>query len=165
MNETPSPPIEQLDGLTFARLLSGALTIGHRPRLRGLKRLRDVGVTHVATILSMPENPEAIGSATRSAGLEWLWINLGSTKSLPARRRPDIAEGLRSIEAILGAGGRIYLHCSAGIHRTGMISAALLFYLGHDDHAVSDCLRALRPVTADGVGAERLEWARSFARD
>jgi hypothetical protein len=45
-----------------------------------------------------------------------------------------------------------------------MIAAALLFSLGHDDAQVSELLIALRVVTAEGVGAERLEWARSFAR-
>jgi protein-tyrosine phosphatase len=144
-------------------LLAGALTIGHRPRLRALTQLRDGGVTHIVTVLSRPENPDAIAAAAQRAGLAWFWIDLGSTKSLPARRKPEIVEALRSLEAILGSGGRIYLHCSAGIHRTGMIAAALLFHLGCDDLAVTECLKALRPVTAEGVGAERIEWARSFA--
>lgn len=141
----------------------GGLAIGHRPALRSLKKLRAAGVTHIATILSQPENPGAIGAAARDAGLEWVWINLGSTKNLPARGKPEIREALQSLSIILENGGWIYLHCSAGIHRTGMISAALLFFLGHDEPVVLECLKALRAVTADGVGAERLDWAKAFA--
>jgi protein tyrosine/serine phosphatase len=66
------------------------------------------------------------------------------------------------MSATLRDGGRIYLHCSAGIHRTGMIAAALLFHLGHDDEQTRAILAALRPLTASDVGEARLDWARSF---
>lgn len=85
-----------------------------------------------------------------------------STKNLPARTRPEIRDALVSLAAILEAGGRIYLHCSAGIHRTGMVAAALLFHLGHGEHATRGALTLLRPITSQGMGAERFEWARSF---
>lgn len=162
MDAGSTPTVESEGGLTFVRLMSGALAIGHRPPLRALKRMREAGVTHVATVLSQQENPHAIAAAARSAGLEWLWIELGSTKILPARTKPEIRDALVSLAAILEAGGRIYLHCSAGIHRTGMIAAALLFHLGHDERATREALALLRPVTSQGMGAERFEWARSF---
>ena len=154
--------IEQRGKLTFLRIGEGALAIGHRPPLRALPAMREAGVTHVTTVLSRAENAEVIGAAAKQAGIAWQWIELGSTKSLPARRRADILEGLRAMTATLEAGGRIYLHCSAGIHRTGMIAAALLFHLGHDEHQTSAMLAALRPLTASDVGEARLDWARSF---
>jgi protein tyrosine/serine phosphatase len=93
----------------------------------------------------------------------WIWIELGSTKSLPRRRRPDILNALRTMVSALQEQGRIYLHCSAGIHRTGMIASALLFHLGCDEEQIRRTLAALRPLTAADVGEARLEWARSFA--
>jgi hypothetical protein len=150
-------------GLRFVRLGAGALAIGHRPRLRALIGMRDAGVTHIATILAQTERPDLIGAAAHAAGLKWKWIAIGSTKNLPARAKPEIKEALRSLAAILAAGGRIYLHCSAGIHRTGMIAAALLYHLGRDAEEVDALLAALRSVTASGVGPERIQWARSFA--
>jgi hypothetical protein len=148
--------------LTFAPLRVGALAIGHRPQLRKLPALREAGVTHVVTVLSSSENPHAIGAAAESAGLSWLWIELGSTKSLPSTRRTDLRDAIENMSAILGAGGRIYLHCSAGIHRTGMMAAALLFHLGHDETQTRQTLALMRAVTAQDMGAERLEWARSL---
>ena len=153
-------PIDEANGFVFARLLSGALAIGHRPPLRAFKRMRDAGFTHIATILSPSEDPQAIGAAAQDAGLEWKWIAIGSTKNLPARDKPEIRESLRSLAAILDRGGRIYLHCSAGIHRTGMIAAALLFHLGHSEVDVREALRSLRHVTAQDMGDERFAWAR-----
>jgi hypothetical protein len=149
--------------LTLAPLREGALAIGHRPQLRKLAALRDHGVTHVVTVLSSSENPHAIGEAAQRAGLDWLWVDLGSTKSLPSARRVDLQDAVAKMAAILRGGGKLYLHCSAGIHRTGMMAAALLFHLGHDEAQTREMLARLRAVTAQDVGAERLEWARKLA--
>lgn len=153
--------IEHAGKLTFVRILSGALAIGHRPPLRALPAMQRAGVTHVATVLSRAEGAEAIGAAVERAGMAWLWIELGSTKSLPQRRKPEVMDALSSMASVLKDGGRIYLHCSAGIHRTGMIAAALLFHLGRDEAQTRATLAALRPLTATDVGEARLEWARS----
>jgi len=155
--------IDHAGKLAFVRILSGALAIGHRPPLRALPAMKRAGVTHVATVLSRAEGAEGIGSTAKRAGMEWLWIELGSTKTLPKRRRPDIAEALRDMESALGGGACIFLHCSAGIHRTGMIAAALLFHLGRDRAQTLQTLTALRPLTAADLGDARLDWAQSFA--
>lgn len=157
--------VEHAGKLTFVRVLSGALAIGHRPPLRAFRAMRGAGVTHVTTVLSRAEGAERIGAAAARAGMDWIWIELGSTKSLPQRRRADIAAAMSAMVAVLDAGGRIYLHCSAGIHRTGMITAALMFHLGRDETQVRAILAALRPLTATEVGDARLDWARSFATD
>jgi len=133
--------------------------------MRAFKRMRDNGVTHVVTVLSRSEHPDSIGAAAREAELEWVWVELGSTKTLPARGKPAIREALCKLAAILNAGGRIYLHCSAGIHRTGMIAAALLFHLGYDESEARAALASLRAVTMRTMGEERFDWARSFARE
>jgi predicted protein tyrosine phosphatase len=164
MGSRPTLNIEKVGKLTFVRIQSGALAIGHRPPLRWLSHMRKAGVTHIVTVLSQQEHPQAIAEAAREAGLAWIWIELGSTKNLPAKAKPEIVEALRSLASVLENNGRVYLHCSAGIHRTGMIAAALLFLLGYNSAQVAETLASLRTVTAEGVGAARLDWARSFAR-
>jgi protein-tyrosine phosphatase len=155
--------LESAAGLTSLRLGNGALAIGHRPPLRALRHMREAGVTHVVSILARAEGPESIEAAARAASLEWIWIELGSTKNLPARRKPDILAALGVLVAALEAGGRLYLHCSAGIHRTGMIAAALMFHLGFDEAQTREAITALRRVTGDDMGQARMDWARSFA--
>lgn len=151
-----------VEALCFVPLRAGALSIGHRPRVRAVARLKAQGVTHVVTALSEAEGPGPIGTAVRNAGLTWIWIPLGSTKVLPARARPDLMAKVDEIAAALEAGARVYLHCAAGIHRTGMLSAALMFRLGCEEDFVRAALATLRPVTAEGVGEARFDWARSF---
>jgi hypothetical protein len=145
------------------RLGAGALAIGHRPPLRALEPMRRAGFTHIATVLAENENPHAIGAAAEAAELGWLWLELGSTKSLPARGKAEIATALATMADILRDGGCLYLHCSAGIHRTGMIAAALMFHLSCSEDDIRAALTALRPITAQDVGEARFEWARSFA--
>ncbi len=157
-----SVEIEELGALRFVRILSGGLAIGHRPAVRALTAMRDAGVTHLVTVLSRTEGAEALGVRAKQAGLEWIWIELGSTKNLPQRRKPNVLAAVHSMTEVLSRGGRIYLHCSAGIHRTGMITAALLFHLGRDEMQTQATLSALRPLTASEVGEGRMDWARAF---
>jgi protein tyrosine/serine phosphatase len=59
--------------------------------------------------------------------------------------------------------GRLLIHCSAGIHRTGMVAYALLRFAGHDAATAREKLRLLRTVTCEGVGEYRLAWAEELA--
>ena len=54
---------------------------------------------------------------------------------------------------------RLYFHCSAGIHRTGFFAYLLLRLRGLDRDAALTELAAIRPVTAEQVGDERIELA------
>jgi protein-tyrosine phosphatase len=64
----------------------------------------------------------------------------------------------------LEEGHHIYIHCSAGIHRTGMIANALLRYLGYTADESEALIAELRTHTAEGVGEHRLAWGDQFAQ-
>jgi protein tyrosine/serine phosphatase len=55
------------------------------------------------------------------------------------------------------------IHCSAGIHRTGMIANALLRSLGLTADEAKAGLLTMRQVTHDGVGEHRLAWGEQFS--
>jgi predicted protein tyrosine phosphatase len=165
MNTERSSTADTSSALAFASVAGGKLALGHRPGRRAYARLKRAGVTHIATILSRAEDAEAIGEAVRQAGFAWLWLDLGSTKNLPSLNDAAIRSAVDALYDALTGGGRVLLHCSAGIHRTGMIAAALLYRLGYDDAGTIACLTAMREITARGVGEARLAWGRSFARN
>jgi protein tyrosine/serine phosphatase len=54
---------------------------------------------------------------------------------------------------------RVYLHCSAGIHRTGFFATLLLRLMPMDAGDILSALAALRPVTAEQVGHDRVSLA------
>lgn len=56
----------------------------------------------------------------------------------------------------------LMIHCSAGIHRTGMITNALLRYLGLSAEDALKKIGLAREHTAAEVGEHRLAWGQSF---
>lgn len=48
--------------------------------------------------------------------------------------------------------------CSAGIHRTGMVTYGLLRSLGNEKTEAAQILQSLREVTSSQVGEDRLLW-------
>ncbi|MBK8978841.1 MAG: tyrosine-protein phosphatase [Planctomycetes bacterium] len=140
----------------------GRLAVGHRPRLRALAALRRSGATHILTLTSESEGARDIERSARDAGLRWLWLPLANGEPPEAARIPVIASMFLGVSEVLAQGGAVFAHCSAGIHRTGMITFALLRYLGHGTVAARELMAALRTVTAERVGARRLEWGDGF---
>ncbi len=95
-------------------------------------------------------------------GIDWIWFPFSA--SLP--HRGDDLLNVRnlyvSIKERLDNPRRIYNHCSAGIYRTGMITYGLLQFLGNDLEKAHRILPALRQVTSDEAGEERLAWCDVF---
>jgi predicted protein tyrosine phosphatase len=149
---------------TFVQVGPGRVALGHRPRKRGLDDLRGGGCTHILTLLGEREGAATIGEAATEAGIEWLWLPLEGGDPPPASRDAEVREVFDRIAALLDQGSAILIHCSAGIHRTGMIAHALLRHLGLSADEARERLRAMRDITASGVGDARLAWGDRFAR-
>jgi protein-tyrosine phosphatase len=137
---------------------AGALSLSHRPGRKNIARLPELGITHVVTLLAEREGANEVGEAIRNAGLTWIWCPLENAlppnEQITASIRPVLAELARLVEG----GAAILVHCSAGIHRTGMFGYALLRQLGLDRAAARAKLIELRAVTGEGVGEGRLAW-------
>jgi len=76
-----------------------------------------------------------------------LWLPLAGAKPV---EDPElliwIKEVFVSLAELLEAGRTVFVHCSAGIHRTGMITNGFLRFLGHDASEAADLLNRMRPV-------------------
>jgi protein-tyrosine phosphatase len=145
--------------LTFFDVGGGQLAVTHRPKLKLLPAMREAGVTHLVTLLSEREGARTVGTAARATGLTWVWVALENGSQPPAEQETRIRSSLTDLVAVLHDGGRIVVHCSAGIHRTGMFSYALLRAAGLTEQEARSGLGHMRSVTAEGVGEQRLGWA------
>jgi Tyrosine phosphatase family len=145
----------------FLDLTPGRLALTHRPKKAALATWRALGVTHVMTLLLEREGARDVGALTAAEGLAWIWcpLNGGDVTT----RFEAVAAGLEAGRAALATAGSVVVHCSAGIHRTGMVGYALLRCVGLDAVAARAKLHALRAVTAEGVGAARLAWGDQIA--
>lgn len=152
-----------LADLRWVNVGEGRMAIGHRPDKKAIKAFKQFGVTHIVTLLSGPEGAMDIGSAARRAGIDWIWFPMRSASRPDAQRLPEIEILFEKLKMTLAAGGSIFIHCSAGIHRTGMITYGMLRSFGLSKDDANTCLRSLRPETAEGLGESRLSF-RSAAK-
>lgn len=143
--------------LTWKPLAGGHLAIGHNPGRNLREQLELQGCTLVVSLLSHNES-----SADESE--RRIRLPLPGAELPKPERTPEILATFERMHAALRDGGRLYLHCSAGLHRTGLIANAFLRYLGYSAEDALALLAELRPLTAEQVGEERLRWGDGFAR-
>lgn len=137
----------------------GWLALTHRPKLRGMPDLRAEGCTRLVTLLSAREGAARIGELAREAGLAWTWLPLETARPPTGDAAwRQVAQGLTALAEFLDAGDAIALHCSAGIHRTGMIAYALLRTLGDPPAQALDHIERMRPITRTGMTRERQDF-------
>lgn len=136
------------------------LRIGPRPKLSAIDHFVSEGVTDVLTLLQPHERPEPIGTAVTRNGLKWHWHPcsaslLSGESALPSR----IIYIAARVWELVAEGSVLYLHCAAGLHRTGMVVYAMLRIAGLDQWDALDIIRELRPATADALekDLERLD--------
>ncbi len=143
---------------TWVAVSGGRLSTWHRPKLRAIRYLPAAGCDRLVTLLSEREGAREIGAAVEEAGMAWTWLPLASGNPPEGRQDARIRSGVETLAEYLAAGESILLHCSAGIHRTGMIALALLRLCGLEEDAALELLERARPHTRHGLRSKHLEW-------
>lgn len=143
---------------------NGGLVLGPRPGKRSKARLGRMALSHVCTLLSEHEEPTSIRDIAQQLGCAWVWLPIegGSFEIL---KRVDIEQMVSTLAESIAKTStpKVYLHCAGGIHRTGFFASVLLRLQPVDD--VAAVLAALRLVTAEQLGADRLGLAITQAEE
>ena len=116
------------------------------------------------TLLSRKEDVKKFGESVRKFDLEWIWYPMENATPPSPDQYKGYLNLFEKLRTILDSGGFIFIHCSAGIHRTGIILFALLLYLGFSELEAKNVLSKLRKVTYENVGIERLEWGKNLLK-
>lgn len=138
---------------------AGRLALDHRPNRQSLPALRDAGCEVVVTLLAAREGAEEIGERVRATGMEWIWLPLENGKLPQGEAHQRLADALPNLSARLDQGQTILIHCSAGIHRTGMLAYGLLRWRGLSDLEAMQILFEARRFTAEGISPVQKQWA------
>lgn len=143
---------------------NGHIAIGHRPSAKLITDLKLQGTTHILTLLSEKEGANETEKLTKKENLQWLWFSMHSANAPDPARMEELKKLFNTMHKALQHKAKIYIHCSAGIHRTGMISYTFLRYIQLSQEEAEDKLMNLRKETADGVGAHRKSWGEAMLK-
>jgi hypothetical protein len=153
-------------GINWLPADNGYIAIGHKPGGKiSFEGLKNEGTTAIVTLLHENEGAQQIGTQTKQAGMAWVWFPFSASKPHAQYDTIKVLQLFNQLHLLLKSGGKIYIHCSAGIHRTGMIAYGLLRYLGYGKIDALQMLSGLREVTAAQAGENRLQWGDQFATD
>lgn len=138
------------------------LILGPRPGKKSKESIKAQGVTDIVSLLSPREQPDSIKRIASATGAEWhhFPIDGGHIETLEQVQLSQLFL-LHDDIARSGDARVLYLHCSAGLHRTGYAAYLLLRYRSLGPEEAVEELRRLRPVTAEQVGADRIALAET----
>ncbi len=134
-------------------LLAGFVTATSAPKRARLEDWAARGVTDVVTLQREHELAAWLRETCRETGLRWHHLPLsGKRLAEPGDRRalaqlPRLLELLRA-PAREPAARRVVLHCSAGLHRTGVCLYLLLRLAGMSQESAVAKIELARPLTA-----------------
>ncbi len=148
----------------WVKVEHGFLKIGHKPGGKKLsfEQLIEEDTTTIFTILGEKEGALNIGKTCSDWGLGWIWLPLSNAGIPDETLIPEITDKLEIVKTKLDNREKIYVHCSAGLHRTGMITNCILRYVGFDEAHAYQIIQQLRPITAKEVGQPRLDFGSRF---
>jgi len=121
------------------------LNLRGRPSLKSIPA--DCPTQVVVTCLTEGEGGAEIVRAVQKHGKVAIWLPF-TIKTLTDASKAKVAEGADSIGQLLVQGVSVTIHCSAGLHRTGVVSYAALRRAGLDEAQALDAIGRLRPATA-----------------
>jgi hypothetical protein len=122
------------------------VTAAGAPARGRLERWARAGVSDVVTLQRADELAPWLPEACEALGLGWHHLPLSGRRLERAGDRDSIARLPELL--VLPGDRRIVIHCSAGMHRTGVCLYLLLRHAGLDPEAALARVEQARPVTA-----------------
>ena len=134
------------------------MALFHRLKNANFPALHELGCTHVITLLKESEGAQRYGKMTKEAGMRWVWLPIPDGKHPEGEVHQRLLETLPRLSQLLDDGNSILIHCSAGIHRTGLVAYALLRWRGMNREQAIKLIGTLRSETAEGMMEKRMRW-------
>lgn len=138
------------------------LILGPRPGKKSKDAIKALGVTDMVTLLCAREQPFGLERLANGIEADWHHFPIDGGH-LDTLAKVELDRLFLTFDQITQAkdDAIIYVHCSAGIHRTGFVAYLLQRRKGLSPDDARQKLGELRPVTADQVGEERLALAET----
>jgi protein-tyrosine phosphatase len=155
--------------LNFYKLkeTSSKISCHGRPTSKHIKQMKSVyGVNHVLTLQYEKEKPQEVEKWCINNEINWHHIELYAanmpyfqkkdTQKLIAKHVLDLYHLLKKEEITL------FIHCAAGVHRTGTIVYSILRMFGESPEDALKAMEYIRLETRKNVGEERIAIAEQY---
>jgi len=162
MNEPMNEPIVP-SKIHFVKVGNGRLALNHRPRSVDFPHLRALGCTHLVTLLREDEGAGKFRELSKSHGINWIGLAVPNGKYPEGEVHERLVAAMPELSRLLDEGNSLMIHCSAGIHRTGMVSYALLRWRGLSPAQAMNVIGQMRKETAEGMMDKRKVWGDRVA--
>ncbi len=93
-----------------------------------------------------------LGAAVQARGIDWFHLPIRDISTPDAAFEQAWVEAGVRLREVLGGGGRVLVHCMAGMGRTGTIAARLLVESGWSPEDAIRAVRKSRPGTIETPG-------------
>lgn len=130
------------------------LTLGPRPKF---KKIKNRSEQVIFTLLKTNEDAPAIGTAVKKADKIWVHCPL-SVRHHDFSPWRDWVEAAELLELALDVMGQtVYLHCAAGIHRTGSLAYLYFRRKAYTPEQARAKVFQMRPVIEDQINTKMFE--------
>ena len=135
------PKITGVPLLEYSRV-TDSLYVGPQHRNNGKDALLQAGVTHIVNMRS--EFDDAAHGLTLGDAPGYGYCHLPTVDDEPISAE-HVAEGIAFIVSAIEGGGKVYIHCSAGVGRAPSMAAAYLISKGYGVEEAFSLIRNVRP--------------------
>lgn len=145
-------------------VLNGFLAVGPRPASDEVEELIQK-FDCVITLQLENERVDEISQLCQSFNVRWLWVPIRAVNWELIRDQSlfiSILEGISQVKNLLEHGSTLFIHCAAGIHRTGFFTYILLRSCNISEANTLSSLASLRPIILKKIGQHRLDLAEEF---
>ncbi|RVU84337.1 hypothetical protein EOL70_12690 [Leucothrix sargassi] len=143
----------------------GKLAVGGRPSWDKLEKLADANVSTVVTLLRENEFDQLeMERGLNKLGMQWVWFPLSASElSVEMTFLENTRLLFNQMIQRLELGESIYIHCAAGVHRTGSFTNAFLQYQNYSRLESRQLIKQMREVTAREAIEKHWRWAENYA--
>ena len=141
----------------------GRLALSQRPKIKEIRKLKIDNCSRVVTVLGRAgENAHNIGAEVKAQGMVWDWIKVSTANNPSDHERFLIKSSSLTILDALKSGESVVIHCSAGLHRTGILAHCVLRNGGLTYENSLNVITKMRIETAQALQGKYLELAESL---
>ncbi len=152
--------------ISFIPIKNGRLSIGGRPNDQKITELKQLGVTSVVTLLKNNEfEAKKFKTLLNDLNINWIHFPMFASKleKTPEFKLKTNAVYDKLIEK-LKVGETFFIHCAAGIHRTGAFTNGLLLKIGFSPEESKEMIYKMRKVTAIEAVAKHWNWSKNIIK-